>query len=164
MSSFVIDRKEYIKIAGFISGLQECTDRGRESVLYWWDDDNHCLMTRNRIIETILSIYTCNVMSVDNNNITSYNLTTSFNINENTLFAEYYILAKKCIYEEEKLRNAINVFNSFISCFNYQVDDKELRDYGISILTFLSYKIGNIYNNIFNDDMCWGNFDLDKEV
>lgn len=161
MSSFVIDRKEYIKLAGFVAGLQECKDRGRESVLYWWDEENNCLMTRERIIETILSIHTCNVMSVDKKNVKLYNLSTSLNVDENTLFVKYYLLAKNSLYENEKLRNAIDVLNSFIACFNYQVDDRELRGYGMEILTLLSYKFGNVYNNIFNDDMCWGDFDLE---
>lgn len=161
MSSFVIDRKEYIKLAGFICGLQECKDRGRESVLYWWDDKNYCLMNRGRIIETILSIYTCNVMSADKANIKLYNLSDSLSVDENTLFVKYYMLAKQYIYEPNKLRNSIDVLNSFIACFNYQVDDNELREYGMNILTFLSYKIGNTYNNIFNEDMLWGDFVLE---
>ena len=161
MSSYVISKQEYVKIAGFIAGLQAAEKYG-ESALYWWNHKENRLHNDKSIKALILTAYDCNVISV----MKQYNEDQSeFDENEyNELFQEYkqksYSLYSRCQFTT--LKKYYYSLIAFISCFNYQTEDEMLNNKGMMILQTALYKVSKL---IFQSECngFWGTFSDEKE-
>ena len=64
MSSFVIDKQEYIKAGGFFAGLAEQLNYYREPVIYWWDSTKGDLLDAEDYYKAFASLYEMNARSV----------------------------------------------------------------------------------------------------
>lgn len=64
MSSFVINKQEYIKAGGFFAGLAEQLNYYREPVIYWWDSAKGDLLDAEDYYKAFASLYEMNARSV----------------------------------------------------------------------------------------------------
>lgn len=64
MSSFVINKQEYIKAGGFFAGLADQLTYNREPVIYWWDSAKGDLLDAEDYYKAFASLYEMNARSV----------------------------------------------------------------------------------------------------
>ena len=64
MSSFVINKQEYIKAGGFFAGLAEQLNYYREPVIYWWDSAKGDVLDAEDYYKAFASLYEMNARSV----------------------------------------------------------------------------------------------------
>lgn len=64
MSSFVINKQEYIKAGGFFAGLADQLNYYREPVIYWWDSTKDGLLDAEDYYKAFASLYEMNARSV----------------------------------------------------------------------------------------------------
>lgn len=162
MSSYVIDKKTYIKAAGFIAGLQSIV-RGHISILYWYNLKEGHLYTDDEIIKEFSRIYENNAISVqlqyhDDEPESDSNMYMDS-------FIEYKQRAKR-IYNEggSELQKALYRFNDFISGVSYQIEDRQLNDESMMVLNTLLHKITDICRELRGYDSCWTHFNLDELI
>lgn len=160
MSSYVIDKKEYIKIAGFLAGLQSAKKYG-DSALYFWNTETHSLYTASELYSLLTAVYECNALSV----AIQYNISPAIDQNTyNSTFEEYkkisYNLYSMSYYTS--LKKYYYSFIGFIRCFNYQTEDNFLNEKGMNILKTILFKLSCC---IFEKDSSgfWGTFSDQKE-
>ena len=160
MSSYVIDKTEFIKIAGFIAGLQDAKKYG-ESVLYLWNTETHSLYTDKEIYNLLSDVYICNALSV----ALQYEEAAAI---DPALYMDVFEQYKKTscrlysLSHFTELKKYYYSFISFIRCFNYQTEDKALNEKGMNILKTLLFKMSCC---IFESDIkgFWGCFSSEKE-
>ncbi len=64
MSSFTINKKEYIQAGGFFAGLADQLTYNREPVIYWWDSAKGDLLDAEDYYKAFASLYEMNSRSV----------------------------------------------------------------------------------------------------
>ena len=60
MSSFVINKQEYIKAGGFFAGLAEQLNYYRRPVIYWWDSAKGDSLDADDYYKAFASLYEMN--------------------------------------------------------------------------------------------------------
>ena len=162
MSSWVIDRKEYIKCAGFIAGLQKTESRLDKSILWLWNYKEMRLYTAEEIKNEFLKVFACNVKSVCD----QYNgwremqlLKEPESKEEKDLFKKYIAKGRELAYDKEKLLQAILKFSIFISCFDYQTEDREENEKGMAWLERCLFRVTGVLEKL-EDNREWGEFNL----
>lgn len=145
MSSYVIDKKEYIRCAGYIAGLQEAKNRFNESALYLYNHEAGRLYSKQDIILELFNLLKANTLSVyvqyndyrEAKNLYDFLEPTE---EEKALFNEYAVRGKKAAFDPETLLGIILYVSDFIDCFNYQTS----YDLGKGGLMFLRYCLSRI--------------------
>lgn len=140
MSSYIIDKKEYLKIAGFVSGLSKSPLHG-----LYTGKLNHELK------QEFLTVWARNVQSVCN----QYRdwrdmklLTLEETEEEKQAFAKYEKIGEYAIYDNGLLEEFVLQFAQFISCFRYQTEDDEEREKGSACLNWYLFKMVDLLSEI----------------
>ena len=158
MSSFIIDKSEYVKVGAFIGAFTEMRNRG-ESLIYLYNENKKKLYTANDVIDEIVSIYKMNVDSVNE----QYGDHTEYDVEEidRMLVAKYMGYAKKVLYNENKLESAIANVHKFFRSVNYQIENEELNARAKEIMQKFECALWNVLIEIKGIPTdSWGNFDI----
>lgn len=152
MSSYVIDKKEYIRCAGYIAGLQEAKNRFNESTLYLYNHEAGRLYSRQDIVFEIFNLLKANTLSVcvqyndyrEAKNLYNFLEPTE---EEKKLFNEYIAKGKKAAFDPEALLGIILYVSDFIDCFNYQTS-YDLSKGGLVFLRYCLARITSSYRDL----------------
>lgn len=154
MSSFVISREEYLKVAGYLSALNHI-DGGGLFVGHYVNEDKWSLFTNSDFIKEFKTFFNANVLSferqynepiskpnwLDENDVVSFE--------EGKLIAEYYQKAKDSIINRKGLKDGLMALVDFVECVNYQIEDKELNEY---VMTRLNNYVTRLYDLAYESD------------
>ena len=153
MSSYVISKKNYIRAAGYVSGIAK-------ELQVWIYNYKDCRnFTKEDYLVLFKWIYSANARSVQKqyHNDTCENDTNDYPDD----FEKYFKKGRSdCIHHYyTKMLNAIHTF--FSSC-NYQIEDDIL---GNQVKTYLDKIFFAVYDKTMGDPdiSCWGDFDLDND-
>lgn len=159
MSSYVIDKKEFVKIAGFLAGLQ-AAKKYNESVLYFYNMETHSLYTDHELYIMLNTVYECNVLSV----ALQYGETPVTDTAAYKDIFETYKHNSYMLFNDSRfttLKEYYYSFIAFIRCFNYQTEDQFLNEKGMNILKTILFKLSCcIFAN--NTAGYWGEFSINK--
>ena len=155
MSSYVIDKKEYIKCAGYIAGLQEAKNRFNESSLYLYNNAVGRLYSKQDIIYELFYLLKANTLSVcvqyndyqEAKNLYDFLEPTE---EEKALFNEYIAKGKKAAFNPEALLDIILYISDFIDCFHYQTSSDLSKD-GLIFLRYCLSRIASRYRDLNED-------------
>lgn len=164
MSSFVIDKKEFMKVAGFVAGLQ-AEHRG-SSWLWWYNTQNNHLYTDEEIKAVFNQVYMNNAISVMRQYKDTQMASGTEVVDEE--FSKYKKLARHWVDygEVAKIEKAMYKLASFASSFHYQTEDEDLCEEGMKIFNEVIYKItakiGDMKADYYGRDkyICWGEYNL----
>lgn len=175
MSSFIINREEYIKVAGFLSALNDKDSYyGHESGMYLGIYDkkgNWRLMSDDDFIRELVSIYNANVISVERQYDDARTITAVDDYSNPLTYKE------QLLFDKTKLRtqNAINRdrdlikrswfnLNKFISSIYYQVEDREMIEYIQPKLNEYLRRSSHVaFWSEYESNDTWGDFNLGLE-
>ena len=154
MSSYVIDKKEYIKAAGFIAGLTE-NFSVRDFWLYDFSVGRN--MTKEDYHRQFSAFYNMNAASVKE----QYNdsVCESDENDYMDIFNEYRKKGRQMYLADVKsaLIDLIDFFDSVC----YQVEDDEYNKY---MRAFFDRVVVEAFSKIHpHECKCWGDFNLDKK-
>ena len=167
MSSFVIDKKEFIKAAGFLAGLAEETNGFHEQLLRMWNYRNDRVMNDEDFIEAFTTLYKYNAFSVAKqykdsdaeNDAKEYK--TEFQKAKKA--AKRMVLDSK-LYKNKDLEMTIYKFQSFSSSILYQIEAPEYSDKARFFLAKVQMKLFEVlrsFNGIDEEEVTsWGEFDI----
>ena len=125
MSSFVIDKQEYIKAGGFFAGLAEQLNYYREPVIYWWDSAKGGLLDAEDYYKAFASLYEMNARSV----MLQYgdSRMQSDEADYRKDFEHYRSIAAQLYHSGyTELQDAIFDFLSFCDSASCQIEDKAI--------------------------------------
>lgn len=153
MSSFVIEKAEYIKAAGAIAGIIEGSNYGIREV-FVYDYQNHRRMEDKDFYNRFVECFEMNSLSVQEQYTDGDRYTDSNDYMD--LFFEYKNVGKKSAYDDCKLREIIFNLRDFLRSAEYQVE-KEAYFFKMKMLfnEILVALMGLLYPH---ECECWGNF------
>ena len=155
MSSFVIDKQEYIKAGGFFAGLAEQLNYYREPVIYWWDSAKGGLLDAEDYYKAFASLYEMNARSV----MLQYgdaDYRKDFEHYRSIAAQLYRTAYKGSVQGYTELQDAIFDFLHFCNSASYQIEDKAIAKKAQHFLLNLLME-----RNYYKSD-CWGSFDLEN--
>lgn len=156
MSSFVIDKKEFIKCAGFIYGMTQIRNR-HENLLYVYSKTHNRLITEEITKAEFTKLYLANAKSV----AIQYNETMY--IDETTyddIFAEYVERGKKP--ENATIVNVLEIIH-FMDSVRYQIEDEQCEKTFFNIANKYYrafYKVIAYIGGYMDSLESWGNFEI----
>ena len=153
MSSFVIEKREYIKAAGAIAGIVEASSRGINEV-YIYDHQAGRKMTEADFYNRFVECYEMNAISVQEQ-YPMDELCTDSN-DYMTEFKEYKKIGRRAAFDDRKLREIIFNLRDFLKSVEYQTE-KEAYYFKMKMLfnEILVQLIGLLYPH---ECECWGDF------
>ena len=158
MSSFIIDKNEYVKVGAFIGAFTEMRYRG-DLLIYLYNEKTNKLYTANDVINEMISIYEMNVDSVNE----QYGDHTEYDTEEidRMVVAKYMGYAKKILYDENKLEIAIANVHKFFRSVNYQIENEELNARAKEIMQKYECALLDVFMEIKGIPTdSWGSFDI----
>lgn len=170
MSSFVINKQEYIKAGGFFAGLAEQLNYYREPVIYWWDSAKGGLLDAEDYYKAFASLYEMNARSV----MLQYGnrCAESDEADYRKDFEHYRSIAAQLystaymgsVKGYTDLQDAIFDFLSFCNSVSYQIEDTAIAKKANSFMYKAQHFLLKLLmerNNYKSD--CRGSFDLECE-
>ena len=127
MSSFVVNKSEYIKAAGIVAGIAAARS------LWIWDYEKHRNMMPEDYHRVFSECYTMNALSVQEQYHDTEPATDSRDYM--ALFKEYMQKAKAATMRPDRLRENILDLHSFFGCAEYQT---EKEPYYFKMLMFFN--------------------------
>lgn len=158
MSSFIIDKNEYVKVGAFIGAFTEIRNRG-DLLIYLYNEKASRLYTANDVINEMVNVYQLNVDSVNE----QYGDHTEYDNEEidRMVVAKYMGYAKKILYDENKLENAIANVHQFFRSVNYQIENEELNARAKEIMQKFECALWGVVIKIKGIPIeTWGSFDI----
>lgn len=158
MSSFIIDKQEYIKVGAFIGAFTEIRYRG-DLLIYIYNEKANNLYNANDVINEMINIYKLNVDSVNK----QYGDRTEYDNEEIDQMAvtKYMSYAKKILYDAKKLESAIANVHKFFRSVNYQIEDKTMNNEAKETMQKFELALWNVLIEIKGIPTdSWGNFDI----
>lgn len=145
MSSFVIDKKEYMKAAGLVTGsFGEGFSSKREYLSSYWYD---------RAVRQFYKLYVLNVESC-NLQYCDTETPEPLNDSDKELYEQYRQKAIEISKNEMERRKLIFNLNHFFRSVSYQIEDKDCEMQAANIIyRYLSSMISSMK---FDDDSWWG--------
>lgn len=165
MSSFVMDKKQFIKAAGFCAGLADCKSFFNESVLRLWNYSNGAIYTGEDFYNAFVWLFNLNALSVQR----QYNDSEPCK-DTNKYIVEFNEYRKKTsryyqtggIEERKKLVNAIYQFHEFCNCLLYQVEDPDCEMKIKGFIYRLEHELMGILEKLSGLDVeTWGDFEME---
>ena len=169
MSSFVIDKQEYIKAGGFFAGLAEQLNYYREPVIYWWDSAKGGLLDAEDYYKAFASLYEMNARSV----MLQYgdSRMQSDDADYRKDFEHYRSIAAQLYHTAymgsvqgyTELQDAIFDFLHFCNSASYQIEDKAIAKKANRFFYKAQHFLLELVMecNYYKSD-CWGSFDLEN--
>ena len=158
MSSFIIDKNEYVKVGAFIGAFTEMRYRG-DLLIYLYNEQTNKLYTANDVINEMVNIYQLNVASVNE----QYGEDNEYDDEklDRMLVAKYMGYAKKILYDENKLEIAIANVHKFFRSVNYQIENEELNARAKEIMQKYECALLDVFMEIKGIPTdSWGSFDI----
>ena len=158
MSSFIINKNEYVKVGAFIGAFTEMRNRG-DLLIYLYNQEKNRLYTADDVINEMVSIYEMNVDSVNE----QYGDHTEYDDEEidRMVVAKYMGYAKKILHDEKELENAIANIHQFFRSVNYQIENEKLNAQAKEIMQKYECALLGVLieaKGIPTDS--WGSFDI----
>lgn len=157
MSSFVISKVNYIRVAGVICGISKALYREPLWIYNYRDNRN---FNDNDYIELFTWIYNANAISVKN----QYNDPVADTDNNNYMqdFKEYKKIGEQAIYHGDKKQIVKNI-SDFFNSVKYQIEDDNLSK---KVSCYLNKILVEIVNKTIltgeTNYSCWGSFEMEK--
>lgn len=169
MSSYVINKQEYIKAGGFFAGLADQLNYYREPVIYWWDSTKGDVLGAEDYYKAFASLYEMNARSVmlhhGDRRVESDEADYRRDFEHyRSIAAQLYTAAYKgSVKEYIDLQDAIFDFLHFCNSAKYQIEDeaiaKKANRFMYKAQHFLLKLLMEL--NHYKSD-CWGSFDLEN--
>lgn len=120
MSSFVVNKEEYIKAAGIVAGIAEAKNGGSLDRFWIYDYERGHNMTAADYYDRFAECYTMNALSVQE----QYHddMPERDDCDYMDTFTSYKDKAKRLIMQPEKLKNIILDLHRFFRCAEYQTE------------------------------------------
>lgn len=162
MSSFVINKQEYIKAGGFFAGLAEQLNYYREPVIYWWDSTKGDVLDAEDYYKAFASLYEMNARSV----MLQYGESRmqSDEADYRKDFERYRSIAALLYHAAYKdLQDAIFDFLSFCGSISYQIEDRAIAKKANCFMYKAQHFLLKLLmeRSHYKSD-CWGSFDLEN--
>lgn len=175
MSSFIINKDEYLKAAGFVSAMVETTTRLQESIFWLWNKRENRTYTADDVKKDFARLYKINFKAVyDGYHRTprseefapdTAEYTAEFDRYKAqglTLVRKGYTLLQTT--EKEKLRKAVYALTQFFDSVLYQIDDDKNQKSALKIMNKYYRKLYSILHhldhNTTGDLQSWGKFNI----
>lgn len=152
MSSFIIEKEEYVKAAGLVAGsFGEGYSRKRDCISSYWYD---------RILGQFYNLYLLNVESY-NLQYSTLETPDPLNDSDKQLYEEYKLKGIAISNSEKARQELIFNLNRFFRSVNYQIEDKDCDMKASKIMfVFMSCMIASIK---FDDKEWWGSIKLEQK-
>lgn len=168
MSSFIINREQYIKAAGFYAGIATTLTRYYEPCIYWYSHSEHRLFESNDYYDAFNKIYEYNCMSVCSQYYEPIPSQEIADDKAQQLFDGYRKIGaalwrKAILGDPLPFKNAVNTFNNFCRCVRYQIDDINLWEKADKFLSKAQYLLFELYMQCdhLKEPDGWAEFALD---
>lgn len=158
MSSYVIDKRTFMRVGGFCAGLADARHYD-EPALYLWDYKRERIYRPEDYKPAFEWLYRLNARSV----ALQYNDPEPENDTE-SYAAEFNAYRKKAKelyhYYPDKLLEVYSDFRHFVNCLLYQVEDPECSGLVKGFVYRLSHAVGNTIDNARGFKGSWGEFEI----
>ena len=161
MSSFVIDKKEYVKAAGTIAGIIEATKDDWRKDFHLYDYQNDRRMTPEDVYNRFVEFFEMNALNVYGYYSPRHpedELYTDSNEYE-TEFKQYMKIGKAALNKPEELKRIVFGLRDFLKCSMYQTMENEPYFFKIKYLSesIIFALVGLLYPP---ECTCWGSLDF----
>lgn len=152
MSSFIIEKEEYVKAAGLVVGsFGERYSRKRDCISSYWYD---------RALGQFYNLYLLNVESY-NLQYSTFEIPDPLNDRDKQLYEEYKSKGIAISNSEKARQDLIFNLHRFFRSVNYQIEDKDCDMKASKIMfVFMSCMISSIK---FDDQQWWGSIKLEQK-
>ena len=169
MSSFVIDKQEYIKAGGFFAGLAEQLNYFHEPVIYWWDSAKGGLLDAEDYYKAFASLYEMNARSVmlqygdSRMQSDDADYRKDFEHYRSIAAQLYHTAYKGSVQGYTELQDAIFDFLHFCNSASYQIEDKAIAKKPNRVFYKEQHFLLELLmeRSHYKSD-CWGSFDLEN--
>lgn len=170
MSSFTINKKEYIQAGGFFAGLADQLTYNREPVIYWWDSAKGDVLDAEDYYKAFASLYEMNARSV----MLQYgNRCAESDEADYRKDFEHYRSIAALLYRAAymgsvkgytDLQDAIFDFLSFCNSVSYQIEDEAIAKKANCFMYKAQHFLLKLLMELnHHKSDCWGSFDLERE-
>ena len=162
MSSFVIDKRSYVRVGALVAGIAQIT-RGTSREFAIYDYDKNQFMRGFDFVEKFVECYKLNVESV----CKQYNDNPEIYKDEDDYdddYVTYFKYGRLVVRDTMALMNVIWDITHFARSVNYQIEDTICNEVVMGFFNMVIAKLVALAD--FEDDRDqWGEFDLglDKE-
>ena len=166
MSSFVMSKSEFVRVAGFCAGLADCENSFREPVLRIWNYSTNSVYTGEDFYKAFVWLFKLNALSVQ----LQYGDKEPEDDPDDYLedFQEYRTKAAKAykfrgcdIANINTLVQAIYKYHSFCECLLYQVEDRDCEQKIKGFIFRVMFQLMGILKNLSGHHMDgWEDFEL----
>ena len=170
MSSFIIDKREFIKIAGLLAGLQNTEAHDSAKSIYWWNPEAMKLHDDESIMALMASCWRYNALSVCrqyNDPISSLEAYKISDKEKTALFNEYKKIGRNLInniYPDAALKDYFYALVKFASSYSYQTEDEVMNKAGMEILQEALYLIAKkAFFKEYEASQAWGEFTIESK-
>lgn len=161
MSSFVIEKRAFVRVAGMVSGIRDYTNRVyRFNRLHIWDSENHREMDDDGIRARFIRCWEMNVDSVAkqyNDDPGMYDDSDDYMID----WIMYHDYARKAASDPVKLMDMVYEFVYFGRSVNYQIEDEADCEETVGWFNFIIAQLITLTDCSRDDRNSWGSFELD---
>lgn len=158
MSSFIIDRSEFVKAGAYLGAFTEMKANS-EPILYKYLEKENRLANAEDIVEIFLKLYNCNVESV-NEQYNETNATSLPEVNANDKLVIQSIKHKIYTYGAKTKIHGLLGLQKFLRSVNYQIDYDEKGIARDLINKICADILQVIYYYSDYDSTDWGEFNL----
>lgn len=169
MSSFVINKQEYIRAGGFFAGLAEQLNYYRRPVIYWWDSAKGAPLDAEDYYKAFASLYEMNARSVmlqygdSRAESDEADYRKDFERYRSIAALLYHTAYMGSVKGYTELQDAIFDFLSFCNSISYQIEDKAIAKKANRFMYKAQHFLLKLLMelNHYKSD-CWGSFDLEN--
>ena len=125
MSSFVIDKRDFVRVGAFVAGVAKATadDGGSRHRLWIWNYDKHLPMKGTDFVDKFVECWKLNVDSVCkqyNDNPDKYRDDEEYDDD----YIQYFKYGRMIADDNRKLMDAVWDIVHFASSVSYQIEDR----------------------------------------
>lgn len=156
MSSFVIDKKEYIKAAGVLSGIEKATRRNYRRRLWVYDYQHNDVMQGMRFYDVMDECFQMNALSVQEQYHDSEAWTDSEKYMD--VFTAYEAKGSSATFNYMELRRIIFELRMFFRSAEYQTE-KEAYSFKMKMIfnAIMESLMGFLYDD---ETKSWSSLDI----
>lgn len=154
MSSYVINKKYYVRVAGYISGI------AKELNVQVYNYTENRNFTEEDYYKLFCTLYDANAISVQKQYHDDTRETDSDDYMQD--FNAYKKIGVKDVYNHDYKKILVNL-NSFFSSCKYQIEQPTLEKFAVNTLNKIFVAIfDRTIGSDFNTE-CWGSFEVESE-
>lgn len=166
MSSFVIDKRSYVRVGAIVAGIAKAT-RGTGKELYIWNHDKQSVMKGLDFVDKFVECYKLNVESVckqyaHHKDEYSDPKTYEDNNDYDDDYIRYFKYGEKIADDTLLLMDTVWDIIHFSRSVNYQIEDPACNQVVMEWFNMIIAKLTAIAD-LKDERRQWGEFDLDLE-